>query len=83
MANSRTGYSPKRRTHILTLNGGSSGIVGKPLERGLYRTFARTGLGGTNLTFHELGSKQPESCQLAASSLSRPISKSCLPMCCF
>lgn len=57
---------------ILTLNGGSSSIkfavyqVGKPLERGLYGTLGRIGLSGTNLTYHEPGSKKSESCKLAA-----------------
>ena len=58
--------------HILTINGGSSSIkfalyqIGEPLKRGLYGKVDRIGLSGTNLTFHDPTTKQPESRKLAA-----------------
>ena len=57
---------------ILTINGGSSSIkfalyhIAEPLERGLYGKVDRIGLSGTNLAFHDLTQKQPESRNLIA-----------------
>jgi acetate kinase len=51
---------------ILTINGGSSSIKfafyqsSKKLKRGLYGKVDRIGSSGTNLTFYEAGSTQPE-----------------------
>ena len=57
---------------ILTLNGGSSSIrfalyqVEEPLKPGLCGKVDRIGLSGTNLAFHDLTRKQPESRNLTA-----------------
>jgi acetate kinase len=57
---------------ILTINGGSSSIkfavyhIAEPLKRGLYGKVDRIGLSGTNLAFHDLTEKQPESRNLIA-----------------
>jgi len=57
---------------VLTINGGSSSIkfafypVAEPLKRGLYGKVDRIGLSGTNLAFHGLTQKQPESRNLIA-----------------
>jgi acetate kinase len=62
------------KTHILTINGGSSSIkfalyeTAQPLKHCWHGAIDRIGLAGTNLTFHASGGKPPATTPLAAAS---------------